>query len=157
VAGTLRDNRNEIIKVVRDFWVAAPTLVGLPGPYAKIVVADADNDSNPDDVNPGAGGNKLPFCRVRVQHAEGVPTSVSGRRWRNSGTVTVNLFVPRTRTDAWMRCGELGDKLTDAFRKSRGNVSYRSVTPRERPNNNGFNQVDVVADFYWTSFNLIGA
>lgn len=148
MAGDLRSNRNEIIKLVSDFWVGAPDIVGLSGKYPKLVIADVDNDGNPGD-----GGNLLPFARLRIQHTNASATSISGRSYRNEGTITVNLFVNRSRSNAWLMCGQLADALTLSIRKHRGNVYFRDVTPRERPINNGFNQTDVVAGFYWDQFN----
>lgn len=152
MAGTLRDNRNEIIKLVSDFWAGAPAIVGVPGPYPTLVIADIDNDGNPD-----ASGNKLPFARLRIQHTQSVAKSISKRVYQNNGVITVNLFVNRTRSDAWMRCGELGNALKLAIRSHRGNVYFKDVTLRERPINNGFNQVDVSAAFWWLEFTQIGA
>lgn len=153
MAGDLRSNRNELIKLVSDFWEnAAVGIVGLPGPYTKLVIADVDNDSNPDEVSAEAAKNQKPFARLRIQHAQSGPRSISGRRYRNDGGITVNLFIPRQRTSAWTRAGLLADALILALRQHRGSVQLTGVTPRERPINNGFSQIDVVSDFYWEQF-----
>lgn len=158
MAGDLRSNRNELIRLVWDFWSAAPAIIGLPGPYPEVVIADVDKDNNPDgEVNPGAGGNNKPFCRMRIQHTEARPTSISGRRYRQNGSVTVNLFVPGKRTDASAKAILIGDALSSVLRKHRGSVNLTGVTPRERPINNGFSQIDVVSDFYWDAFVKTGA
>lgn len=144
MAGDLRSNRNEIIKLVSDFWSTAPAIVGVPGAYPKLVIADVDNDGNPGDK-----GNTLPFARLRIQHTGSQARAISGRRWQNNGVITVNLFVNRTRTDAWFRSGLLAEALVHSIRKHRGNVYFRDVGFRERPINNGFNQADVTAGFFW--------
>jgi hypothetical protein len=158
MAGDLRTNRNELIKVVSDFWSgAAGGIIGL-GDVAKIVIADVDNDGNPDgEINPAAGGNKKPFARMRIQHTEARPRSISARRYRTNGAITVNLFVPRIRSDAQAKSILIGEALTSVLRKHRGSVCLTGVTPRERPINNGFNQIDVVSDFYWEQFVQPGA
>jgi hypothetical protein len=158
MAGDLRSNRNELITLVNTFWNTAPSIVGLPGPYPKLIIADVDNDGNPDgDFNPAAGRNNKPLARMRIQHTEARPTSISLRRYRNNGSLTVNLFVPRERTDAQAKSILLGDALSDVLRRHRGSVNLKGVTPRERPINNGFNQIDVVTDFYWEQFIKLGA
>lgn len=159
MAGDLRSNRNEVIKLIRDFWQqSAPGIIGLPGKYPDLVIADIDKDNNPDgEVNPGAGGNSQPFARMRIQHTEARPTSISGRRYRQNGTVTANLFVPVKRSDAQAKSILVGDALVSVLRRHRGSVNFLGVTPRERPVNNGFNQIDVVSDFYWEAFVKIGA
>lgn len=158
MAGDLRTNRNEIIVLVRAVWNTAPAIIGLPGPYPDVVIADIDKDNNPDgEVNPGAGGNTKPFARMRIQHTEARPTSISGRRYRQNGTLTVNLFVPTKRSDAHAKSILIGDAMAYALRRHRGSVQFLGVTPRERPVNNGFNQIDVVSDFYWEAFVKIGA
>lgn len=152
MGGNLRLNRNEIIKVASDFWTQQAAAVLEVPAVAKLVISEVDNDGNPDEVNPAAGGNKLPYARIRIQHTQSQNKAISGRRYRNNGTFTANLFVPRTRSDAWMRNGNLAEGLVMALRKHRGNVYFVNVTPRERPINNGFNQVDVVSDFFWDQF-----
>lgn len=152
MAGNLRTNRNEILKTVSDFWEQnAAAILGVPS-VAKLVIADVDNDGNPDEVNPAAGGNTKPFARVRVQHTQSQNKAISGRRYRNNGAITANLFVPRLKSSAWTKAGDLADAFVMVLRSHRGNVYFVDVTPRERPINNGFNQVDVVAGFFWDQF-----
>lgn len=152
MGGDLRTNRNEMLTEIANFWKLAPGIVGLPGTYPEIVIRDTDSDNNPDDVIPTATSKSLPFLRVTVQHTQSSSRAISGRRYRNNGVVTVNLFVPRIRTDANRRCIDLASALTAALKKHRGNVYFVNVTPRERPINNGFSQVDVVSDFFWDQF-----
>ena len=153
MAGNLRINRNEILTLVSTFWTErAAGIIGVPA-VAKLVIADVDSDNNPgDEVNPAAGGNTKPFARVRIQHTQSQGKAISGRRNRNYGALTANLFVPRTKSNAWTKSGDLAEELVLALRRHRGNVYFTGVTPRERPINNGFNQVDVASDFFWDQF-----
>lgn len=143
----LRDRRNEVIRLVTDAWLAAPAVVGMPGPFIPLVLADGSEDDIPKG-NP----QRKPWARLRVQHTASAGTSISGRSYRNNGTITINVFVNRDSSDAWNKCQLIGDALKLAIRKHRGNVYFKDVTLRERPVNNGFSQTDVSAAFWWTEF-----
>lgn len=143
----LRDRRNEIIRLVTAAWADVPAIVGMPGPFTPIVLADGSGDDTPKE-NP----HRKPWLRLRVQHTQSGSTSISGRAYRNNGTITLNVFVNRDASDAWNKCQLIGDALKLAIRKHRGNVYFRDVTLRERPVNNGFSQTDVSAAFWWTEF-----
>lgn len=143
----LRERRNEVIRFVTDAWAGAPAIVGTPGPFPDIVISEGIGEDTPPN-NP----QKKPWLRLRLQHTVSGATSISGRAYRNNGTLTLNVFVFRDKSSAWNKAQLVGDALKLAIRKHRGNVYFKDVTLRERPVNNGFSQVDVTANFWWTEF-----
>lgn len=145
MAGNLRANRNEIIRVASVVWAGAPTFFAKPK-LPPLVIAAADGDGNPDDNQ-----TKDPWARIRVQHTASFPTSIKGTLYRNEGGFIINVFVFRDKTNAWTKAEEFAEVLANAYRAAngKGNVTYTGVTVRERPINNGFSQVDVVGGFYW--------
>lgn len=147
VAGinNLRERRNEIIRVVDTAWKAAAAATGVKGPFLDLEIAAASGE----DAPPPQSASRAPWARLRVQHTASQSTAISGRKYRNEGSITVNVFTFRNTSAAWNDCQLIGDFLKLAIRKHRGNVQFYDVTMRERPVNNGFSQVDVVASFYW--------
>ncbi len=146
-ASKLRLVRNELITTVNAAWLGAPAIVGIAGPYPPLVIAAFDGDGNSDDNR-----NRKPWARMRVQHTTGQSTSISGRSYKNVGTVTVNVFVDRQRSNASNVCELVGDSIKLALRRHRGIASTKDVVLRERPINNNYSQVDVSAGFWWMEF-----
>lgn len=146
MAGNLRDNRNEMIRLATTVWAGAPAIIGRPGPYPKLLIVASDGDGVPS-----ANDAKNPWCRIKVQHTLSRSTSISGRVYKAAGTLTLSVFVWRDTSDAWSKCELMATAFADAIRDSRGNVNFRDVTVRERPINNGFSQADVVASFWYMS------
>lgn len=150
-ASKLREHRNEIIRVVTAAWLAAPAGAGVNKEILPLLVAAATGD----DVSPQDKTNKKAWARLRVQHTNSRATSISRRSYRNEGTITINVFTFRDTTGAWNDAELLADYVATALKKYRGSTNLTGITVRERPVNNGFSQVDVVAGFYWTEFNEV--
>lgn len=98
-----------------------------------------------------ADGNKA-WARVVVKHASSNQRSlgVPGQRiFTRRGVVTVQIFVPAGK-QGLVLADRLGKVVADAFEgeeTSTGNVWFRNVTYREVGVDNGWFQVNAVAEF----------
>ena len=98
-----------------------------------------------------ADGNKA-WARVSVRHSSGSQRSmgpVGGRIFTRRGVVTVQVFVPAGK-QGLVLADRLGKVAADAFEgeeTSAGSVWFRNVTYREVGVDNGWFQVNAVAEF----------
>lgn len=129
--------RDEILGVHKTAWDADPASNGLP-----VLYWDTEG-SIPDS---GA------WCRLTVRHAEGRTAAIGGpagsRRFRHTGTVTVQIFTPHNEG------GTLSDQLCDVVENayegavtSPGRVIFRNVRTNEIGQDGQWFQVNVLADF----------
>lgn len=98
-----------------------------------------------------ADGNKA-WTRVTVKHASGEQRSlgaVGNRIFTRHGVVTVQVFVPAGK-QGLVLADRLGKVAADAFEgeeTSAGNVWFRNVAYREVGVDNGWFQVNALAEF----------
>jgi hypothetical protein len=147
VAGDLRTTRNELIETFAAAWKGA----ALAFPYFKpgvwpYVLTMTDADTVPE--NP----NALPWARLTIQHSDSKSRGISKRRVVHKGILTVQVFVPRTRTTADNQAQQIADYLVKAFVQHRGNVELYDVGPEEGLIDNGFARCACVALFTWDQF-----
>lgn len=156
MAGDLRSNRNELIKLFLDNWNVAhltPAVPALPaGPYIHVLTM-TDANTVPKNTQ------KLPWARFTIQHTGTTSRDIAGRRLVHVGIIVAECFVhrPGDNSPADNHVQILANALVVAFTKHRGSVTLRDIGPIERPINEGFAQCNARAAFTWDQFVKLGA
>lgn len=134
---------DEITKVAADAWLAnAPAIVGAT-PLA-LMIELRDGDKEPTN-RPKA------WARITLRHDE-ADTFAFGRRYMNSGTLYVSVFV--LFSDASGNIAQrLGVMLSDAIRAHNGSVTFSRVRPQEAGNDGVWSQFNVLASFSYEQDN----
>lgn len=92
----------------------------------------------------------LPWARVVVQHVTGRAAAIGPHRWRRTGLVLVNVFVPFTDGSSFTLAQRLAKIAQEAYETPADTrVKYPRVDYKERGRDGTFYRVDVVANFWW--------
>lgn len=142
---TYEEARDYILDHFKSQWDAnAPAVNGGSAPAVEYQnVAPA--------LSPLADGNKA-WARVSVRHVSGEQRSFGGlgaRVFTRYGLVTVQVFVPAGK-QGLVLADRLGKVAADAFEgeeTSTGDVWFRNVSYREVGIDNGWFQVNAMAEF----------
>lgn len=129
--------RDEVMALLRTAWLANSTSCGLP-------LLFWDKDQKP----PSAGG----WARATMQHISGRAATLGNaegvRRYRHTGTVTVQLFTPTG--DGLVLADTLAQIVMEAFAgksTSPGDVVLRDVRTREVGQTGIWFQTNALASF----------
>lgn len=133
---TVIEARDEMMETFRTAWMASETSQELPVIYPDV-----------SDEPPTSGG----YARITVAHTGGTQATLANaegkRRWRSTGTLTVQLFTPPGGGQV------LSDKLVtiakNAFQgvSTAGGVVFRDVSIREIGAVSGWYQANVLVAF----------
>lgn len=140
--GPLKDIKDDVLGRARIALLALPTDADLPGPIV-VVYTDPDSDEQPDQ-HPGA----VPWARVTLQSQFARFSSISGRRRRMEGQLTIQLFLAQDTTSATDRIGNGGDVLADLLVNSSGDTELYDIRSVWRQPEGGWARCDVIADFW---------
>lgn len=117
------------------------------GSIVPRILEEAIEKSLDPKAHPNAGS--LPWARVIVRHASGIPAALGNSLKRRTGKVFVQVFVPFKDGSAYTLAQQLGDVAQKAFDSSRGLVSVTSASLQEKGFDASWYRVDCTVDFYW--------
>ncbi len=150
---TLVDARNELIELFDVAVEKANAIPEVRGPLTKVL---AFNDTSRVPESPAIPGIPLapmaPWARLSIRHSGGQSTSISQRRYINRGSIFVNVFVPKTTTDAAHRAQIIAQCFNAVFKEHRGSVDLRSIRYTDVPPDAAYFGQDVLAEFEWREF-----
>lgn len=141
------DARNQLNKLVNDAWKAgAAAIVGyVPELYWQ---GKTEPDTMPKDKI-SARVTVMPVDSA--QTAMGMGSLQSKLRYTEIGIVTVQIFAPSNKGNAFENCGKLAAMIRNAFRgaETPGCVWFRNARLNPLSPDNGFERFNVVTDFQY--------
>lgn len=150
---TLVDARNELIKLFDEGLARANAIAEVRGPVARVLAFNDTSKVPESNAIPVISVPPMtPWARLSIRHSGGQATSISRRRYTNRGTIFVNVFVPKTTTDAAHRAQVIAQCFNAVFKEHVGSVDLRSIRYTDVPPDAAYFGQDVLAEFEWREF-----
>jgi len=140
---------DDILAALRTIWLAeSPAIVGsMTAPVLVFEALEKDLKPHPKD------GSKA-WARLTVRHASGRAAALGNRRFRRTGTVHVQIFVPFKDGSAYTVAQRLARVAQKAYEGERaGAVTFNSVATPERGVEGSWYRIDCLASFSWDEVN----
>lgn len=138
------DACDTILSIAKVAWDAeAPDLNGSVLPVLVYENIEKDLKPHPRDTS-------KPWARVVIRHAGGAAAALGQHRFRRTGTVWGQIFVPFDDGLSPAKASALARILQKAYEVTGGSaVSFKDVTVAERGPDGTFYRVDCTAKFWW--------
>lgn len=133
------------LTVLKALWdTESAAIVGAADPVL-LVYEEAERDLKPHPAD-----STQPWARVVVRHATGRAAALGRHRFRRTGTVYVQAFVPNDNGLAKGKATGLARIAQKAYEMTRGTaVSFKNATVTEKGPDGNFYRADCTAEFWW--------
>jgi hypothetical protein len=138
------DACDAILSIAKVAWDAeAPALNGSVLP--TLVYENKEKDLKPHPRDTGKA-----WARVVIRHATGAAAALGQHRFRRTGIVWGQVYVPYADARSPAQTSALARVLQKAYEVTRGSaVSFKDVTVAEKGPDGVFYRVDCTAKFWW--------
>lgn len=135
---------DRILTIIRAKWLTdAAALNGAVLP--ELVFEDLQKDLKPAMPK----DETKAWARVTIRHQGGMATAIGNRKFRRTGMVWVQCFVPATDGLARTVAQALAALAQEAYESATGEVSFKNATVAEKNPDGLFARADCTADFWW--------
>lgn len=144
MASTYTTAVDSILATLKETWdTDTPALNGSA--VVALVYEDTEKDAKPHPRETGAA-----WARVSVRHEGARAAAIGGRKYRRTGMVWVQVFVPHTDGLAKDKAQALAAVALKAYESARGSlVSFKDAAVIDKGPEGAWIRADCTARFWW--------